>query len=102
MDPDGSVPAPDLREVAEVWWDVDDVPLVAWHDGGRRFVLTHPDAPEDLHLATFATPPSDPRAVAAALAHGIAACDFPPTGDGAAPGRVAAALRVARQPEPDG
>ncbi len=94
-----AVPAPGLREVAEVWWDIDADPLVRWRGGGTTFVLTDPDGERELRLAAFAVPVSDPAAMAAVLAEGLAACDFPPTGDGAAVGRVAATLRAAGRPE---
>lgn len=88
--------APGLREVAETWWDVDRDPAVAWDDDGRRFTLVDPGDPvHELELARFGTPVADPDAVAAALAEGLAACDFPPTEDRASVPRVAATLRVA-------
>lgn len=94
------VPAPGLREVAEVWWDLDVDPVVRWRDGGAVFVLTGPTATAvELVLARFDPPPADPRGMAKVLAEGLAACDFPPTGNGAAPGRVAATLAAARRPE---
>ena len=94
------VPAPHLREVAQVWWDVEVVPVVRWRDGGRLFVLVDPtDADHELELARLATGPADARTVAGVLAEGLAACDFPPTGDGASAGRVAAALAAAGRDE---
>lgn len=99
LDPDRSVPAPELHEVALIWWDVDVAPVVAWDAAGTRFVLADPravDAPDRrLELLVLAEPADDPHAVAQVLAEGLAACDFPPTGDGAAPGRVRATLRAA-------
>ena len=88
--------APGLREVAEIWWDVDRDPVVTWTEGGRAFWLVDPQQPDDrLALARFATAVADPERIAATLAEGLASCDFPPTGQRAAPGRVAATLRVA-------
>ena len=93
-----SLPAPALREVAMIWWDVDRDPDVTWTDGAV-FELVDPEGGGRLVLARFDTPVADPHAVAAVLAEGLAACDFPPTGDGASPARVAATLRVAGRPE---
>lgn len=93
------VPAPGLREVAEVWWDVEADPVVRWRDGGRVFVLTDPVGHHELHLASFGAPVDDPTVLATVLAEGLASCDFPPTGDGAAAGRVAATLRAAGRGE---
>lgn len=93
------VPAPGLREVAEVWWDVEADPLVTWRDDGATFVLVAPDSDHELALARFEHPVADPAAIADVLAAGLASCDFPPTGDGAAPGRVVATLRAANRPE---
>lgn len=95
----GVVPAPELREVAQIWWDVDVAPEVRWRDGGRVFVLTAEAVPDELLLARFDPPPTDPAGVAAVFAGGLAACDFPPTGERAAPGRVVATLRAAGRPE---
>lgn len=97
---DRGVQAPGLNEVAQIWWDTDAEPVVRWQDGGAVFVLTAPVAGAgELLLARFDPPPADPRGMAEVLAAGLAACDFPPTGDGAAPGRVAATLAAARRPE---
>lgn len=95
----GAVVAPGLREVAQVWWDVEADPVIRWRDGGATFVLTDPAGTEELHLVTFPAPVADPAVLAGVLAAGLAACDFPPTGDGAAPGRVRATLRVAGRSE---
>lgn len=95
----GGVPAPALREVAEVWWDLSQDPVVRWRADGTVFVLTDQDGLHELRLATFAAPVQDPAALAAVLATGLAACDFPPTGERAAPGRVAATLRVGGRSE---
>lgn len=96
------VAAPGLHEVAQVWWNLDVDPVVRWRRGGGVFVLTPPNGPEqpdELVLARFDPPPADPAAMARVLASGLAACDFPPTGDGAAPGRVRATLRAAGRDE---
>lgn len=88
-------PAPDLAEVARIWWDVDHDPVVAWDEDGRRFDLVDPREPSSrLRLAIFAEPVPDPSRVAAVLAEGLAACDFPPTGDGVTPARAALTLRA--------
>ena len=95
-DPDGTVSAPELREVAQTWWDVDVDPAVTWDASGTRFLLVDPTDPSrHLHLLALTEPAEDPRAVATVLAEGLAACDFPPTANRAAPGRVQATLRVA-------
>lgn len=93
------VPAPGLREVAAVWWDAEVDPVVRWQDRGATFVLTDAAGEHELTLATFVAPVADPAVLAAVLAEGLAPCDFPPTGRGAAPGRVAATLRVAGRSE---
>lgn len=93
------VPAPGLREVAEIWWDVETDPQVVTRDGGATFLLVAAGTHEELVLARFATPVREPSVIAAVLAEGLAACDFPPTGTGAAPGRVAATLRAANRSE---
>ncbi len=91
------VPAPDLAEVAAIRWDVDGIPDVTWNADGTAYDLVHPTEPgSSLALLRLRTVPEDPAAVARALATTLAACDFPPTVDHAAPGRVAAALRAAR------
>ena len=96
------VAAPGLREVAQVWWDLDEDPVVRWRDGGAVFVLTDVRDGHELVLARFAEAPEDPAAMAALLAEGLAACDFPPTGEGASVNRVAATLRAAgRSERPD-
>ena len=89
------MPAPGLTETAEIWWDSAATPSVAWDEAGRCFWLV--DGDDDtrrLLLWRAGESTDDPRAVAAALAEGLAACDFPPTGDGAAPGRAEATLRA--------
>lgn len=93
------VPAPGLREVAEIWWDLESDPQVVTRDGGATFLLVDPDGRHELTLARFDPAVADPVAVAEVLANGLASCDFPPTGDGAAHGRVVATLRAASRPE---
>jgi hypothetical protein len=98
LDPEGDrqLPAPGLREAADIWFDTGHDPVVTWDAEGRRFDLVDPSAPSDrLRLHVVDRPVSDPRRLARALAEGLAACDFPPTGDGADPGHVAKALRAA-------
>lgn len=90
------VPAPDLVEVAQIWWDRDVVPVVAWDEDGTAYALVDPDEPAHrLALLALQEPPDDPRAVARVLAEGLASCDFPPTGEQASPTRVRATLRAA-------
>ncbi len=90
------VPAPQLRETADIWFDTGRDPEVVWDAAGVRFHLQDPvEAGCRLHLLTCSSGVFDPQRVATALAEGLAACDFPPTGDGASPGHVAAALRAA-------
>jgi hypothetical protein len=96
------VPAPELRETADIWFDRGADPEVAWDATGSRFWLQDGAEPSDrLPLVTYPVPVPDPRRVARVLAEGLAACDFPPTGGGAAAGHVAAALRAAGLPPPD-
>jgi hypothetical protein len=88
-------PAPELAEVARIWWDVDHDPVVAWDEAGRCFDLVDPREPSSrLRLATLASPAPDPGRIAAVLADALAACDFPPTGDGVPPDRAARTLRA--------
>ena len=90
------VPAPDLVEVAQIWWDVERVPMVVWDLDGRDFHLVDPDDPSSrLLLARFDHSVHDPQEVAEALAEGLAACDFPPNGDGVVPDRARRTLRAA-------
>lgn len=91
------VPAPELLEVSQTWWDVDRVPVVTWDTDGTVFELVDPtDGARRLHLLRLAEPAPDPAALAATLAEGLAACDFPPTGARASPSRVRGTLRAAR------
>jgi hypothetical protein len=53
------------------------------------------DQRERLLLFISPSPVGDPAAIARALAEGLAACDFPPTGGGASTRHVVAALRAA-------
>jgi hypothetical protein len=90
------VPAPDLRETADIWFDRGADPEVVWDREGRSFWLQDgADPSERLALVRYPDPVPDPQRVARVLAEGLAACDFPPTGGGATPGHVAAALRAA-------
>ena len=89
-------PAPGLRETADIWFDTGRDPVVAWDAAGLRYTLEDPLEPANrLELLTIDCAPEDPRLIAQVLAEGLAACDFPPTGDGADPGHVARALRAA-------
>jgi hypothetical protein len=91
----GSVPAPALRETAEIWWDSDSDPLVEWDAAGRVFTLVDA-ADERNRLALWRHHGGEPAyLVGRVLAEHLAACDFPPTGEGASPGHVRAALRAA-------
>jgi hypothetical protein len=93
---DRVVPAPGLRETAEIWWDSAADPAVTWDAAGREFRLVDgADAANALLLLRAPAPAAEPERIARVLADGLAACDFPPTGDGASPARVAATLRVA-------
>lgn len=90
------VPAPGLRETADIWFDTERDPVVVWDAAGRRFELRDPLEPAHaLALVTYPSGVDDPQRVARVLAEGLAACDFPPTGDGAAASHVTSALRVA-------
>ena len=90
------VPAPGLVEVAQIWWDVERVPIVVWDPEGCVFHLVDPAEPgARLLLARFAGGVTDPHEVAEALAQGLAACDFPPNGDGVVPDRAKRTLQAA-------
>jgi len=90
------VPAPELAEVAQIWWDVERVPVVVWDGAARNFHLVDPGDPGSrLLLARFAGGVDDPHQVATVLAGGLAACDFPPNGDGVVPERARRTLRAA-------
>jgi hypothetical protein len=90
------LPAPGLREAADIWFDTGRDPVVEWDIAGRQFDLVDPVEPRN-RLTLFAADRAarDPARVARALAEGLAACDFPPTGDGASPNHVSKALRAA-------
>jgi hypothetical protein len=93
--PGGAVPAPALRETAQIWWDSDIDPRVEWDDAGRVFTLVDgADERNRLALWRHVGPEPAPH-VARVLAEHLAACDFPPTGEGASPRHVRAALRAA-------
>jgi hypothetical protein len=90
------IPAPALAETARIWFDSDACPAVVWDADGTHFALVEADGAGpgrlDLLIATVAV--RDPERVARTLAEGLAACDFPPNGDGASPHHVSAALRA--------
>jgi hypothetical protein len=90
------VPAPGLCETARIWFDSEAEPTVAWDTDGRRFMLVEDGGlgPGALTLLERSAPVRDPERVARVLAVGLAACDFPPNGDGASPHHVTAALRA--------
>lgn len=98
VDLDPGVAAPELLEVAQTWWDVDRVPAVTWSADGTVYDLVDPaNSDRRLRLLRLASPPHEPpRRVAEVLAEGLAACDFPPTGEEASANRVAATLKAAR------
>lgn len=88
--------APGLRETAEIWWDSETTPAVAWDPAGVRFTLV--DGADEANTLLLWAAPDDrlaPRVVAEALAEGLAACDFPPTGGGVSRHRAEATLRAA-------
>jgi hypothetical protein len=92
----GVVAAPGLRETADIWFDSGRDPVVRWDDSGCRFELCDPgDDGQRLLLLQTARPVADPERVAGVLAEGLAACDFPPTEQGASRTHVLAALRAA-------
>jgi len=91
----GRVPAPGLRETADIWFDTGVDPEVVWDPDGTRFRLADPAGADELTLLEVPGGARDPQRVARVLAEGLAACDFPPTGDGASRRHVAAALRAA-------
>jgi hypothetical protein len=90
-----TVPAPALAETARIWFDSDTVPAVVVKDG-RTFVLVEDGGRGPGRLALLARPSvvKEPMRVARVLAEGLAACDFPPNGDGASAHHVSAALRA--------
>jgi hypothetical protein len=94
--PAGHVPAPDLAETARIWFDSDEEPTVAWDEHARRFTLVEDGGrgPGALTLLERPGAVREPERVARVLAVGLAACDFPPNGDGASPHHVSAALRA--------
>lgn len=94
---DRRLPAPQLRETADIWWDSDTDPVIAWDASGHRFWLA--DGADGLQRLTLCVLPGtatqDPLRIARALRDGLAACDFPPTEAGVSPQRARATLRVA-------
>lgn len=90
------MPAPGLRETADIWFDAGRDPVVTWDASGRRFHLVDPgDTDARLLLFEAHRRSTDPARLARTLAAGLAACDFPPTADRASPEHVARALRAA-------
>ena len=89
------VPAPALGETARIWFDSEAEPAVVVEDG-RSFVLVEDGGrgPGRLALLEADRPVRDAGRVARVLAEGLAACDFPPNGDGASERHVSAALRA--------
>ncbi len=96
MSEGAATPAPGLEETARIWFDSEACPAVRVEDDGRRFVLVEDEGrgPGRLLLLERADPVQDAVRVAHVLAEGLAACDFPPNGDGASPSHVSAALRA--------
>ena len=90
-----TVPAPALAETARIWFDSDAEPVVVCEDG-RTFMLVEDDGagPGRLALLARGSAVREPERVARVLAEGLAACDFPPNGDGASEHHVSAALRA--------
>ncbi len=95
-DMSGSIPAPGLGETATIWFDSEEEPAVQWDAAAQRFTLVEDGGrgPGVLGLLERRTPVRDPQRVASVLAEGLAACDFPPNGDGASAHHVDAALRA--------
>jgi hypothetical protein len=95
-DPARSVPAPGLAETARIWFDSDAEPVVTWDADATCFLLVESggNGPGTLPLLSRAAPVRDPERVARVLAEGLAACDFPPNGDGASSRHVTATLRA--------
>lgn len=91
------LPAPELRETADIWWDSGTDPVITWDASGRRYWLVDgAGGSPRLRLAVLRGPaPPDPEVVAAALRDGLAACDFPPTDPGVPDHRALATLRAA-------
>jgi hypothetical protein len=101
---DRRIAAPGLGETARIWFDSDLVPEVHWDAAGTHFELVEgiagTGAPEAtsrarITLLRVEAPVARPRRIAQVLAEGLAACDFPPTADGASRHLVDAALRAA-------
>ena len=90
-----TVPAPALAETARIWFDDDAEPAVVTSDG-RVFELVEDGGRGPGRLRLLARPSAvrEPERVARVLAEGLAACDFPPNGDGASEHHVSAALRA--------
>lgn len=94
------IPAPQLRETADIWWDSATDPVIAWDRTGRRFWLV--DGADAANRLTLIDHTADqaadlgvaPVQVAEVLRDGLAACDFPSTADGVTPARATATLRA--------
>ncbi len=97
MSADRQIPAPELRETADIWWDSGVDPVIRWDASGRRFwLLDGAGDPQRLLLAVLdGDQVPDAAVVAAALRDGLAACDFPPTEPGVPAHRAVATLRAA-------
>jgi len=90
-----TVPAPGLSETAQIWFDSESEPAVVTADGcGFALVEDCGRGPGRLPLLQHLRPVRDPQRVARVLAEGLAACDFPPNGDGASAPHVRATLRA--------
>lgn len=87
------VPAPALAPVAAVWFDGPEEASVATDDGRRYWLV---GVGGRVPLVALATPAARPRAVAEALAEGLAGCDLPPRGGGVDTATSAAVLRAGR------
>ena len=92
----GSVAAPGLSETATIWFDSEAEPAVQWDAAAQRFTLVEDGGrgPGVLRLLERDTSVRDPQRIARVLAEGLAACDFPPDGDGASTHHVDAALKA--------
>ncbi len=90
-----TVAAPALAETARIWFDSDAEPAVVCEQA-RTFTLVENGGhgPGRLPLLHCTDPVGDPEHVARVLAVGLAACDFPPNGDGASAHHVSATLRA--------
>lgn len=95
---DRTLPAPKLRETADIWWDSSTDPNIVWDPDGRTFWLVDGAGADEPRLNLFVFDGHDvpdPAVVAGALHEGLAACDFPPTEPGVPAHRARATLRAA-------